>query len=89
MEWWQLKIVDLNDEQKKAMRLAYYNTYYGSEHGRQVLLSLQMMYLEEGISPETKLARIDLIDHIKVVCGWNVNVQMAAIEAEGAAIEWK
>lgn len=86
MEWWQAKLGELDEEQKEAMQTAYYSTFYGSEHGRQVLLNLEMMCLEEGISQETRLARIELLDHIKVACGWNIEVQMAAIEAEGKAI---
>ncbi len=91
MEWWKVKTEDLNEEQAEAKRLAYYNTFFGSPEGRQVLLDLQresykLWPVGSAPSSDAVIARIDFLQEIRANCGANVESEMAAIEAEGKTI---
>jgi len=86
MEWWKAKLGDLDDDQKQAMQDAYYNTFYGDDEGRKVLLNLQRLCFENVSTPERTIARLEFLMHIKTSCGLDVESEMAAIEAEAKAI---
>ena len=82
MEWWKANLGDLDDDQKQAMQTDYYQTFYGSENGRRVMLNLQRLCFEDVTTPERTISRLELLIHIKTSCGLNVESEMAAIEAE-------
>lgn len=86
MEWWQVNLdEELSEEQLQAKRTDYYNTFFGSEKGRRVLLDIQKMsFLNKG--PESTLGRIELYNDIRANCGANIESDKAAIDAEAAAI---
>ena len=83
-QWWKLDEAFLasNAEAQAAKQLAYYNTFYGSVYGREVLLDVTRLCFQLMPTAEATLARIRLLDQIKVNCGIGSEQEMAAIEAE-------
>ena len=88
MDWWKLDEQRLaqDEEAQAAKLLAYYNTFYGSDQGRQVLFDLTNYCFADVGEPIEVLARIRLLAIIKANCGFNQDSQMAAIEAESKSI---
>jgi hypothetical protein len=83
-QWWEMP--ELDAEARLEMKLAFWNVFYGSAEGRQVMLKIkEMCYRPEMTSKET-LAKIRLFHDIRAICGNDVNSAMASIEAEGKAI---
>jgi hypothetical protein len=87
VEWWKLKPEELDEEQAEARRLAYYNIFYGTEEGRQILLDIKKIcYETSGLSSDAVLARIALFVAIRANCGVNIETEKTAIDAEAKAI---
>lgn len=86
-EWWQLSEEELaKDANAQAEKqLAYWRTFYGSESGRQVLLSLQRECYAAN-DPIASVALIKLFNQIRANCGVNAFVEMQAIKAEAQYI---
>ncbi len=83
-QWWQLDEAFLasNAEAQAAKQLAYYQTFYGSRQGREVLLDVTRLCSQLMPTAEATMARVRLLDQIKVNCGIGSEQEMAAIEAE-------
>jgi hypothetical protein len=88
-EWWNLtpeEAGELTNEEKEVLvaekQVAYFNTYYGSEHGRQVMADLMRKCYEvaPGRTAEAALALIELYQGIRADCG--INDEKAVIDAE-------
>lgn len=86
-EWWQLseEVLASDAEAQAEMQQAFYNTFYATEHGRQVLLGLQRMCYSTN-SPIASVALIALFNQIRANCGVNAFVEMQAIKAEAQYI---
>ncbi len=75
------------DEQALAAKqIAHYNTFYGSEHGRQVLYHLTNL-CHQGKDDAEMMARMRLLGLIKENCGYTNETQMAAIRAESSHLQ--
>lgn len=87
-EWWKLSKEQLADdaEAQAAKQVAYFNTFYGSDEGRQVAYDLTHICFTPQTEMAGTLGRIALLGEIKANCGFNEDSQMAAIEAEGKSI---
>lgn len=87
-EWWRMsqEALAADKEAQQAKQLAYYNTFYRSDSGREVLLDLQHLCHAELGSSDSILARIELFNIIRINCGISVDSEKAAIDAEAKAI---
>ena len=86
-QWWQIPECELTPETLSDKRLAFYNTFYGSEEGRQVMLSIKEMCYKPQRTAEETLARITLFHDIRAAAGNDVDSAMASIEAEAKTID--
>ena len=86
-EWWELDNEELagNPDAQTEMQLAFYNTFYATEPGRQVLLGLQRMCYGAN-DPIASVALIALFNQVRANCGVNAFVEMQAIRAEAKYI---
>lgn len=86
-DWWQLDEATLAEDADAQLekQVAHYNTFYGTEHGRQVLLNLQRMCYAAN-DPVASVALITLFNQIRANCGVNAFVEMQAIKAEAQYI---
>lgn len=82
-DWWALSEEELAEDgaAQTDKTLAYYNTFYSTIEGRQVLLDLQRRCYESN-DPVASVALITLYNNIRADCGVGVQVEMAAINAE-------
>lgn len=87
-EWWKLgeKELALDEAAQQAKQLAYYNTFYGTETSRQVMLDLQRLCYTRTANSDADLARIELFNIIRTNCGASIDSEKAAIDAEAKAI---
>jgi len=88
-QWWELTDNEIaeNEEALLAKQSAYYNTFFGTEEGQQVLLDLKAhCYEAPQETAEAQLALIRLYYTIIVSCGGTIHSAKAAIEAEGNSI---
>lgn len=88
-QWWELDKheLQLDEEALKYKRTAYWNTFYSTEEGQQVLLDIKSMCYESADLPAVaQLALIRLYHDIRACCGADVNSAKRAIEAEGSSI---
>ena len=88
MEWWQMTKEQLAEDAdaRLAKRLAYYNTFYGTVHGREVLVDIIQMCYSFSSDPVAMLARIEVVNRIRANAGATVDSDKAAIDAEAEAI---
>lgn len=86
--WWQLSQEEIAQDEgaQEARRLAYFNTFYGHEEGRQVLLDVQQLCYAGADSPEAALARIRLYHEIRARAGIDRDAEKSAIDAEAKSI---
>lgn len=86
--WWELTEVELaNDpDALEARSTAYFNTFYGTDDGRAVLVDLGKLSYERKESAAATLAGIELYHAIKARAGLTVDCEKAAIDAEGSSI---
>lgn len=91
MEWWQLSPEEIaqNPEAVKLRKLAYYNTFYASEEGRQVLLDMKKMCYNNSLSPDGLIATIQLFETIRGKAGLTIDSDMAAISAEAGSVNFE
>jgi hypothetical protein len=76
MEWWQK--TELDDEDRLARKLAYWNTLFGTDDGINVLLDIKdICYASD---------KMELYYEILRRAGRSTESQKAALEAEGQAI---
>lgn len=87
-EWYELTEEELAEDEdaQLAKQLAHYNTFYATEHGREVLLGLQRECHAMN-DPVASVALISLYNRIRSNCGVNTFVEMRAIEAEAKYID--
>ena len=87
-EWWKMSRGALNadKEAKQDRQRAYYNTFYGDEESRQVLLDLQRLCYTKTGNTDMDVARIELFNIIRVNCGASIDSEKAAIDAEAKTI---
>jgi len=76
-----------DEDAQLAKTVAYYNTFYGTEEGRQVLLDIQRLCNEGGNSAEATVALINLYNEIRLNAGADVTTEKAMIDAEAGAIK--
>lgn len=86
-EWWELGEEELaaNPDAIAEKQLAHYQTFYATEHGRQVMLGLQRMCYAAN-DPIASVALVKLFNQIRANCGVNAFVEMQAIKAEAQYI---
>lgn len=68
------------------MKISFYNTFYGAEDGKDVLLELARMCYQEQSTAEATLGRIKLFQQIRVLAGVDAEVERRAIDAEAERI---
>lgn len=87
-EWWQLSEEQLaeNAEAQVAKQVAYWNTFYGRDESREVLLDIQRRCYSHNGSSDAILALIELFNDIRANCGASLVSEKAAIDAEAGSI---
>ena len=92
-QWYEMAEdeIDASAEARKARTFAYYNTFYGTDDGRVVLMDIaRMCYDTTRRNPCTSegalgiVALVELLYDIKVRCG--LTDEKATIEAEARAV---
>lgn len=88
MAWWELSEGELaqNEGARELKQAAYFNTFYGSDSGREVLLDVQRACYAMN-DPVASVALIKLVNQIRANCGVNTFVEMQAIKAEAKYIQ--
>ncbi len=84
--WWELSPGQIDALSSNERLLAYYNTFYASENGRQVLLDIQRMCFEKQENAEASLALIALYGMIRAKCGVDLSVEKASLDGEAKLI---
>ena len=86
--WWELSENSLaaDEEAQEARKADFFNTFYGTDSGKNVLLALCSECYKEDSTPGACLARIRLYNWIRAVAGVDVQAERAAIDAESKAI---
>ena len=91
MEWWQLSPEEISQSSDalKMRKLAYYNTFYATEEGRQVLLDIKRMCYNDSRSPDGLIAMIQLFHTIRGKAGLTVESDKAGIDAEAGSVTFE
>jgi hypothetical protein len=92
--WWEMTEEELahDEEAQRARQLAYYNTFYGSNESRAVMLDIMRIcyQIKDGCSEFTRegacaiLAQIAIYQEIRARCG--ICDEKAVIDAEASTI---
>lgn len=87
--WWKMSPAEVaaDPEALEARRIAYFNTLYGHDEGRQVLLDIMEMCYAGDVDPAATLALIKLFNELRARAGIDKDAEKAAIDAEAAAIK--
>ena len=87
--WWELSehAIAADEDTAGERAAAYFNTFYGTEDGKRVLLDICQMCYSYNTSAEGTLALVKLYQMIRSRAGVNPNVEKAAIDAEAEALQ--
>ena len=86
--WWKASEEDIaaSQELQQERAASYFNTFYGSDERRLVLLDIgKMCYTRRG-SAEASIALIELFHQLKARAGLTQEGEKAAVDAEAASI---
>lgn len=88
-EWFLLNPEEFasDEEAQKAKQLAYFNTFYGSEEGRQVMFDLMRLCNDiTNKKPDAVIAQLALYQYIRACCGITADKEKEIIDAEASII---
>ena len=86
-DWYKMSEDELSQDSGILERQqSYYNTFYRTDEGRCVLLDIQRMCFEQANTPEASLALINLYLRIRALCGVNIDMEKASLDAEAKLI---
>lgn len=76
-----------NPEKRKIKTMAFYNTFFGTDDGRDVMTCLRkIVYDAAGMEPLAVLARIELLEYIRINCGLTDAGDLTNAEADACKL---
>lgn len=87
-QWWQMSADELagDEDAQQARQVAYFNTFYGTDEGRQVLVDLKNV-LYELASARRNVGFVEVYQMIRASAGANNDTEKAMVDAEATAIK--